>query len=972
MDRLYTMDGGWQRYSSAYVKDVVVHSTLFRSAITDRITLDSYRYFAAEYWDFAVDLSDTNILSLDYRGIELLIALAQEEVRTKSETIFGGDGSRGEFGHWAGDPPSGSSPGSGEYGRLLGAFNHWEGKQSQGIALMNAPFWDKPLWDSRGSWFSAPSMRSAIDIINSVAATIVGAVLAPFTAGGSFALALAINLTDDLFFNSLDVACGYKTWDEAGFAFGQKALISAAGSAAGAVFNGIGTAASGGFQYAGLTAKAVGSTSSSFGGVLAKTAMSGVQSFSTSALTSALGAVTYTNGSLGWSGDAFKAGIKSGLIGAAVSGTSTFTTGALNLGLEGFNDNYLADGQRLSSLAGGLAGQGLNLALGGDFTLSPFNFGFLHQSASGMGPLELRFGRDGFSAHFGLGGVDVSMGTLAAAARGTEAWKVNFDIWNSGSYEAKTYISQMRTLYSGGETSKDLYESILTGKTRVFENDRVDYTQTLYNENTGTKDIILGKNALSDESKFGLNVVLSHEAYRNGIDDGTEGQWQERNQAVAGHISTTLKMMQDYGEGAVSAAMAEEAKSYLESYQLLASSETSEQQKMEALTNLAGIFENYDAGGDFWRLVKRDDGKWGWMEDGSLDFNFDATDRQLYRAFMDAGGGIVTIRNGIGTVKNENMTSAFLARLGIGLGIEKSMPVLTNINTRRIKPAAPSIELTQFVNGTMSFVQASLATKVSMGELSQKNIAALNAALLNVQKTGLLVKSPLRYASGLNGQGTDTAPYLPLTGKVTVTCFDGYRFVTEDTFGGGSDPNYPLNDFAKYYHSGVDLISSAHNVVSSVSGSLQLNYSSVYGLNGTVISGTNALSFTSNHLAKETIMNYLNVFGMSGTTLRANDNGEYVLNGLRAGVTFGTMGKTGKSFGNHVDFIVKDLTGRMQGSVFQRIFTTGNYGNLSVHEWAQKYSGLPSKEWNDPIKEYMLDQYKKKMYPVVDLLMLSF
>ncbi|GHV85168.1 hypothetical protein AGMMS50230_07760 [Spirochaetia bacterium] len=590
INKLYTLEGGWKRSGNSYIKDIVVHSTFFRSAITDRITLDSYRWFVMEYWKFVTDLSDENINDLDYLGIQALVAMAQDEVREKSEAVFGDGSFRGTFGDWVGDPPGVSNPGSGEYGRLLNEFYKWEGKQAQGIAAMNAPLWDKPLWDSRGSWFNAPSLRSALDTVSTVAAVI----LAPVTGGGSIGLALAVSLSDDLVFNALDVAYGYKTWDEAGFAFGQKAFIGAVSSVAGAAFNGIGS-------FSGLTAKVVGNAEGTFGGVLGKTLMSGVQAAATSTVTSALSAVTYSDGKFGWSKETFSAGMRNGLVGAAVAGTGTFTSSSLNLGLEGFYGQHYSDGQKLSSLAGGLAGQGVNYALGGDFTLNVFNLGFMNENAAGTGLLELHFGRDGFNGAFGSGGVDVSLGTITSAARGMEAWKANFDIWNSDSMGAKKYISQMRTLYSGGANDRDLYDQILIGETVIKENREISTAKSEYD--SGIKTIFLGKDALEDGSRFGLNVVFSHEAYRNGIDDGLEGQEQETGSAVVGHISTALGLMQTYGEGAVGSAIAKEALGFLDNYNIFMSGETNEQQKMEALSGLMGTFGNYDSSADYWRFT---------------------------------------------------------------------------------------------------------------------------------------------------------------------------------------------------------------------------------------------------------------------------------------------------------------------------------------------------------------------------------
>ncbi|MCL1928663.1 MAG: M23 family metallopeptidase [Treponema sp.] len=605
MDQLFNLQGGWKRSGNSYVKNIIVHSTVFRSAITEKALLDTYRYYVMGYWELSTDLSDSNLESLNYLGIQAMIAVAQEEIKEKSIAVFGsGNGSSGYFGKWVGHAPiNESDTGSGELGRLISEFYKWEIKQANGIALMNAPLWDKPLWDSRGSWFNAPSIRGTVGIMTTVASTVVGAVLAPVSMGASLGLAIAINVSGDLLFNALDIAYGYKSWDEFGFSLGQSVMINAVSAAGGIAFNGLGSAVDGGTKFAGLTSKAIDSASSQFGKAAVKTVMVGVQTFSTSTATSAISAVTYNDGQFGWNNNAFSSGLKGGLVSATIAGTSTFTSGVMNLGLEGFYGQYYSDGEKLSNLTGGLAGQGVNFAFGGDVTLNAINLGIFNNNLSGTGLLELHFGRDGFNGNFGTAGVDISPGTLAAAFRGLEVWKVNFGIWTSDSEAAKSYISQMRTLYSGDKTNRELYSSILENKTYIAENRNADYTQTVYDPVTGIKTISLGRDALEDGSRFGLNVIFSHESYRNGVYDGIYGQNLETIMAVTGHISTALGLMNTYGIGSIGSAMADEAYNFATNYMVLVSENSSESAKIMALFNLANILNNYDSSADFWRFT---------------------------------------------------------------------------------------------------------------------------------------------------------------------------------------------------------------------------------------------------------------------------------------------------------------------------------------------------------------------------------
>ena len=652
MDDLFTFQYGWMRSPGSYIKEIIVHSTLFQSAITETAIIEPYRVFVMEYWELITDLSDANLENLDSLGIQALISMAQEEIKEKSYSIFGSpDGVEGLFGIWIGNPPMDEEDtGSGETGRLLCALFEWENKHGLGIYLMNAPLYDKPFWDSRDSWFDAPSIRSVVDIGLSIVANVVGTVLTPFSFGLSLGVAYLINMTDDLLFGMLDVANGQKDWSEFGFEFGKSALINVVSTGLGALFNGAGKAVEGVKKFAGLTNILTDTVKSPIGKVFINTAMTGLQTFTTSTATSALSAVTYTNGKLGWDKDIFSEGFKKGLINTAVAGTSTLTSGLLNLGLEGFYGEYYENGSKLSNLVGGLAGQGVNFALGGDITLNAINLGFIHDKLDGIGFLELHFGRDGFSGNIGLNGVDISAGTLASALNGLEAWAVNFGIWTSDSDDAKKYIKQMRTLYSGDETNIGLYNSILNNETFIAENRNVDYTITEYDEVTGLKIIYLGNDALNDGSRFGLNVVFSHESYRNGKDDGVEAQVLETNLAVMGHISTALGLIGTYGKGSIGIGMENEALGFYDNYKMLISETSSEYEKMQALAVIGSIFNSYDSSADYWKftsdgriiydrryslydefgaLLMEDDGKGGYAESLSRVLGISLTEAEI-------------------------------------------------------------------------------------------------------------------------------------------------------------------------------------------------------------------------------------------------------------------------------------------------------------------------------------------------------
>ncbi|MDR2029557.1 MAG: hypothetical protein LBP93_08480 [Treponema sp.] len=639
MDDVFIIEGQWRKNGRYYTKDAVVHSTLFDPVITEKATVAAYEFYKMAPVELSTDLSGERIKDLDALAVQALINNMYTEVQGIAEKIFGtGEDAPGLFTHHIGEGPVVkpdvdadmdiqelfSDAGTGELGRLLRLYIYWTIQERNGINMMASALWEKPLWDSRGSWFQAPSIRSVVDIgnqvVSAVVSTVVGAVAGAFSGGAGFALGVALNtamnLSDDLFFGAMDASGGFKSWDEVGVEFGKKAAITGVSSLIGGVFNGVG-AASSTFLQSGLSGMLT-QNLTGLSKVITQTALAGVQSVTTGTVTSALGAVTYnTQDGFGFSRDVFTGSIKDASIGALSGMTGTFTTGVMNWGLDGFYGQLHTDGTKLSSLAGGLAGQGVNYAFTGDYALNLFNLDLLSAGTVNSGLLELHLGRDGVSMGFGTGGVDVSAGTMASALRGFEAWKVNARLLSSGAEDARQYASQLRTLYSGDAAARAEFEAALEGRTRYVENPYAEGTESLYDEYTGVKTVFLGRDALEDGSRFGLNVVFSHEAYRNGMDDGVYGQMLERNNAVAGHIGVAMGLMETYGTDSIGAALQGEALWY--QYAL----------NQEAYDIIQTALDAYDSGGDFWQLT----GTGGLKYDGSgylrdvdgLYINYDGT-----------------------------------------------------------------------------------------------------------------------------------------------------------------------------------------------------------------------------------------------------------------------------------------------------------------------------------------------------------
>jgi hypothetical protein len=115
--------------------------------------------------------------------------------------------------------------GSSEIGRLMGDFVWNEMKESRGWAEMALPRWDKPLWDDTGSWFKAPNLRTIGSIASGIAATVLTGGIGGIA---GVAAAAAVSTASTAVFDTLDVAYGYKSWEEAGLDIGKSFLTSAA------------------------------------------------------------------------------------------------------------------------------------------------------------------------------------------------------------------------------------------------------------------------------------------------------------------------------------------------------------------------------------------------------------------------------------------------------------------------------------------------------------------------------------------------------------------------------------------------------------------------------------------------------------------------------------------------------------------------------------------------------------------------
>jgi hypothetical protein len=244
---------------------------------------------------------------------------------------------------------------------------------------------------------------------------------------GSILGGAAISASSTVLFDTLDVSGGYKTWEEAGLDIGKSFLTSAATNAIGALGNGImgqaahwtdrgWQAATGLYQIEGLQ------------GLIARTALSGAQAFTTNVASSAINAVSWNGNGFSWDTEAFDEGAFGKAAWASVAGAagSAATSGWLGeWNLQDGNKTALTQNvfnvksiSNFNNLMGSMASTGIQYGMTGEATLNVMNFADFGNGPS-YGLMEMHLGSDrGFGMNLGSNGNNVSLGTIAASMSG--------------------------------------------------------------------------------------------------------------------------------------------------------------------------------------------------------------------------------------------------------------------------------------------------------------------------------------------------------------------------------------------------------------------------------------------------------------------------------------------------------------------------------------------------------------------------
>jgi len=554
MDDIFIFKGLWRKDGNNYVKDIIKGSTVFIPVILETVTVTGYENFIMEPITIKTNLDENNLAGLSTIAIQGLINNLYNEVQTIAGEIFGKNDdekiiinengiireqSPGKFGAHIGYGPAEKEleeattdrseifydEGAGELGRLLSDFQYWYAIDKIGSAELTMAFWDKRMWDDDGSWFQAPNLRT----VGAIVGTIVAAACS-YGIGGIVGAAVSVGVASatEITLGTLDAVYEYRPLDEVAFNIGKTIIINTATTAIGSAFNGIA-----GTTFNGLTDTTIRSASTPVNRILTSTIMAGAQTATTGIITSLISGITYdSENGFGFSGETVRESLEGTFDNLLISMASAFTTSsltAINSGfdlekLEGFNNiRNKTDLKNLNEFIGSLVGQGVNYALGNDFTLNLLNLSLLSNNNYNSGLLELHLGHDDVTMNFGTGGANVSIDNLVSVYRGAQVWDVNTKIFNYGKDKNFDALIALRAQYGYGDSVQiEQLWDILKGNTLINTNAEGDYfAETTINED-GKRVINLAdyKEHMSKEEQYFLGVVLGYEAYRDGYTIG--------------------------------------------------------------------------------------------------------------------------------------------------------------------------------------------------------------------------------------------------------------------------------------------------------------------------------------------------------------------------------------------------------------------------------------------------------------------
>ena len=480
------------------------------------------------------------------------------------------------------DPEKVVKKGYGEYGRIFELFYKNEGRLGRGLAAIDVPFYMQTLWDedsdndgkSDNMLFAVPTIRQGGQIVCNIFSSI------------NPALGMMVTAFDSTTFEGLDMIFAGKSLEDAVKDVNKRMA---------------------------LAASSWGTSSLAHAAQPAQSAATGTRLIQAAAVSAGKGYADQVAASA-VDGSSFDKALEPGAKKTLGSLVRNWISGRLS----GFLGEDQLAAQQVASFAGVLTDAGYDLATTGK---AKFNVLKINDH---IGILEMNIGGDDPIFEIGSGGYDISKKTVESAIASSYILKEDNRIRHGSDFSRDNKIT-MRALFSEGKIQDQighLYNLLLDDGAAVEYGELGDafaYTST---DDHGIKNIVLNlipSGSVSDQLKAA--VVLAHEAFRNGKDDGIL-QILETADAVIGHA----KMAYDIVSSGFKYPDITLIKNEVES--LIGGNIT------DLLVN---ALVNYASSGDFWRIIGDDKVVWDghlnlYQEDGDLLYNY-----QKLRETLQAG-----------------------------------------------------------------------------------------------------------------------------------------------------------------------------------------------------------------------------------------------------------------------------------------------------------------------------------------------
>ncbi len=611
---------GYVRHGSNFRRKAIIGESLLGGIEYENQNIEGYRWFCAPAFNLGVNLSPSYIEELDLVHLAALIEQAETAIDRYTMVIFGQSDSL-EAASWSGfdqdllsymrqaeigfrssaqysdysgvkglfamhigyvpvmsstNPEKVLKKGYGEYGRIFELFYKNEGRLGRGLAAVDVPFYMQTLWDEDSNndgrrdtmLFALPSIREGGQLVSNIFSSV------------NPALGVMVTAFDSITFGALDMVFAGKSFEDAAKDV-NKRMVTALSSW------GTGSLA----QMA----------------QPAQDAAIGTKILQTAAVSAGKGYADQVAAAAA-DGELIDKGLRPDAKGSLGNLVRNWISGSMS----GFLGEDQIAAEQVARFAGTLTDAGYELATAGKAKFNVLNLSSFCDAHIGL--LEMNIGGDGPVFEIGSRGYDISKNTVETALASAYVLKEDNRIRHSSDFSKDNKIT-MRALFSEGKIQDkvgELYNLLINdGASVEYENikDALAYTSL---NSQGVKNIILNSvpsGSLTDQLKKA--VIIAHEAYRNGKDDGVL-QILETADAVLGHAKMAYDIVSSGFRYPDIAMIKNEVESLIGGN----------------IKNLiVNALANYVSSGDYWRIIGDGNVVWDgnlnlYQENGNILYNY--------------------------------------------------------------------------------------------------------------------------------------------------------------------------------------------------------------------------------------------------------------------------------------------------------------------------------------------------------------